>query len=123
MKQKKQILNAQELVDSIKKGLRSKKIWKSGQIEYQTPEKKSELELLKQKIELALITARDYQDPLFIFPRNPLARLIKRGILRIMRVFTKYQIAYNKNVVYLLDDLYKYLQILEKKINEKNSTN
>ena len=117
-------ISSVELVNKIKKEIKRKKVWKKGQIQYKTARQKSEIDLLKQKIEFALLTLRDYQDPTYILPKSPLTRFIKKSILLVMRVFIKYQIVFNKNTVTLLEDMYKYIELLEKnKSNDKNSFN
>ena len=84
-------ISSVELVNKIKKELKRKKVWKKGQIQYKTARQKSEIDLLKQKIEFALLTLRDYQDPTYILPKSPLTRFIKKSILLVVRVFIKYQ--------------------------------
>ena len=114
MKGKKLQLKTTQLVKQIKKNLIRENLWEKGIIEYSRSDSKKSLQLLKQRIEFTLITARDYQDPEYIFPKNPLGRFIKKIILSVLKVFTKYQIVFNKNILTSLENLYKYLDILEK---------
>ncbi len=121
MKIKKTKITTKKIVQKIKKDLLRQRIWKKGLIEIPHKKTKTEIEMLKLQVEFALSTARDYNNPEYIMPRNPFFRFIKKRILSILRVYTNYQTVFNKNVLMILEDLYKYLKILEKRQKNEKS--
>ena len=71
----------------------------------------SSIDLLTNEIEGGLITSYEYSDPTIFLPINPFFRAAKKLILFFIRVYTKAQIVFNKNVFYTMNRL--YLQNLE----------
>jgi|SRR3989344_3899998 len=107
-------IKTKALVEKIRESLKKEGIWKEGMIEIPKNEKKSELHILKQKIEFAILTAREFQNPDYLLPKNPVFRLIKKGLLSVLRAYTRSQIVFNKNILIALENLYRYFQFLEK---------
>ncbi|OGK33430.1 hypothetical protein A3F57_04145 [Candidatus Roizmanbacteria bacterium RIFCSPHIGHO2_12_FULL_36_11] len=108
------VIKSRELVKKIRRGLKREKFWQKGLVEQPIQKKKNHLELLNQRIEYAILTARDFHNPEYLLPKNPFFRFIKKRLLSFLRVYTRTQITFNKNVLNILGDIYKYLQILEK---------
>lgn len=107
--------NVNQQVDQIKRALKKAGIYQRGIIEVPTYNPDS-LKQLRNKIEMFLITARNYSDSTILLPRNPFLRLIKKIFLFPLKEIMKTQSVFNKNVLFSLEELYTYIQLLEKKL-------
>lgn len=76
---------------------------------------------LENDVESGLVTAREYADPGIFLPINPFYRLIKKLFLFLSRMYTKYQVVFNKNIRFSVSKLYQYvLRIKQNQSKFKN---
>jgi len=64
---------------------------------------------LENEVESGLVTAHEYSDPEIFLPIGPIRRLLKKIILFVIKVYTKYQIVFNYNILFSVNKIYQYL--------------
>lgn len=64
---------------------------------------------LENEIESSLVTAHEYSNPEIFLPINPVFRFIKKTFLFLIKMYTKYQIVFNYNILFSLNKIYQYL--------------
>lgn len=74
---------------------------------------------LENQIEEGLVTAHEYKDPNIFLPYNPLFQLIKKIYLKILSMYTKYQIVFNKNLFYSNYKTYQYILQLKSELKKQ----
>lgn len=76
---------------------------------------------LENEIESGLITAHEYSDPEIFLPMNPVFRLIKKTFLFLIKMYTKYQIVFNDNILFSVNKIYQYL--LKQQVDQEETKN
>jgi hypothetical protein len=64
---------------------------------------------LENDIESGLITSREYSNPGIFLPMNPVFRFIKKMFLYSIKMYTKYQIVFNYNILHSVNKIYQYI--------------
>ena len=78
---------------------------------------------LENNIESGLVAAHEYSNPEIFLPMNPVFRFIKKIFLFLIKIYTKYQIVFNYNILYSLNKLYQYLLHFESNYEGKEEIN
>jgi hypothetical protein len=72
---------------------------------------------LENEIESGLVTAHEYSNPEIFLPINPVFRFIKKTFLFLIKMYTKYQIVFNYNILFSVNKIYQYF--LEQQNSQK----
>ncbi len=72
-------------------------------------EKATSVTELENEIEFGLITAHEYSNPEIFLPMNPFFRFVKKMFLFLIKMYTKYQIVFNNNILFSVNKIYQYL--------------
>jgi cell division protein FtsB len=72
-------------------------------------DRKKSVNDLENEIESGLITSHEYSNPEIFLPMNPVFRFIKKTFLFLIKMYTKYQIVFNYNILFSLNKIYQYL--------------
>ena len=76
---------------------------------------------LENEIESGIVTAHEYAHPEIFLPLNPVFRFIKKTFLFLIKMYTKYQIVFNNNILFSVNKIYQYLLQVQSKQEDLES--
>ena len=76
---------------------------------------------LENEIESGIVTAHEYANPEIFLPLNPVFRFIKKTFLFLIKMYTKYQIVFNNNILFSVNKIYQYLLQVQSKQEDLES--
>lgn len=75
----------------------------------------------ENEIESGIVTAHEYANPEIFLPLNPVFRFIKKTFLFLIKMYTKYQIVFNNNILFSVNKIYQYLLQVQSKQEDLES--